>query len=562
MGITTAPHRCIIGPLIIRMRHLMTSSIYKKLSYALFGVLAIFILLTFKQYGVSNDEEVQHVYGRLLLKFYSSGFTDQSAFTYKNLYLYGGFFDLVAASLEKILPIWVWDIRHLLSAIFGFAGIIAVYKITEKLAGERAALLAALLLTITGAWSGAMFTHTKDVSFGACMAWALYYTTLISDKLDRIPRILSIKLGIAVGFALGLRIGGAFAVIYLLILVLIASLIQASSLKEKLNFYHKAIIGLLPAGIVAFAIMALFWPWAMMGADHILIAAKSFSHFEFDMSTIANGQWFSIGDISRFYLLQYLAIRLPEVFLLGLLAGLIICGTRLLRMNNHFSVYFSEKLPEITLAITLLFPLLFVLYDRPALYNGVRHFTFIIPPLAIFAGIGLSNAYQTLKTYPRWKMILTSACLLLASNTCYLLFKLHPYQYLYYNHFAAKSMQQAEHLWESDYWSSNLIESSKILTNYINNEEARQAKKSDEPYYVAVCAESFQGQVYLDKRFVVTRDWVRADFYISATTMNNDAMLNGKIIGTIERLGAKIAVVKDRRDLIGEERRPHQAKPD
>ena len=554
------------------MHHLMTSKLfnlklsnspsYKRLSYALFSAIAIFILLTFKQYGVSNDEEVQHVYGRLLLKFYSSGFLDQSAFTYKNLYLYGGFFDLLAASLEKILPIWVWDIRHLLSALFGLAGIIAVYKITEKLAGERAAFLAALLLTITGAWSGAMFTHTKDVSFGACMTWALYYTIVISDKLDRIPRNLSIKLGIAVGFALGLRIGGAFAVIYLLLLVLIASLIQAPSFKEKLNFYTRAFIGLFPAGIVALALMALFWPWAMMGADHILIAAKSFSHFEFDMSTIANGQWFSIGDISRFYLLQYLAIRLPEVFLLGLLAGLIICGARLLRINNHFRAYFSEKLPEITLAIILLFPLLFVLYDRPALYNGVRHFTFIIPPLAIFAGIGLSKAYQAFKTYPRWKMILTTACLLLASNTCYLLFKLHPYQYLYYNHFAAESMQQAEHHWEGDYWSSNIIESSKILTDYINNEEARLAKKSDKPYYVAVCAESFQGQVYLDKRFVVTRDWIRADFYISATTMNNDAMLNGKTIGTIERLGAKIAVVKDRRDLVGQDRRPHQAKPD
>jgi hypothetical protein len=44
--------------------------------------------------------------------------------------------------------------------------------------------------------------------------------------------------------------------------------------------------------------------------------------------------------------------------------------------------------------------------------------------------------------------------------------------------------------------------------------------------------------------------------------MNNDAMLTGKTIGTIERLGAKIAVVKDRRNLVGQERRPHQAKPD
>ena len=139
---------------------------------------------------------------------------------------------------------------------------------------------------------------------------------------------------------------------------------------------------------------------------------------------------------------------------------------------------------------------------------------------------------------------------------------MHPYQYIYYNHFAGKSIQQAAHQWEGDYWSSNLIESSQILTNYINTEEARTAKSADEPYYVAVCAESFQGQVYLDKRFVVTRDWVRADFYISATTMNNDAMLHGKTIGVIERLGAKIAVVKDRRELTGEDRRPHQARPD
>jgi hypothetical protein len=541
---------------------LSNSTLYKKLSYALFAALTVFILLSFREYAVSNDEEVQHVYGQLLLKFYSSGFADHSAFAYKNLYLYGGFFDLVAATLEKLLPIWVWDIRHLLSAIFGLAGILAVYKITQKLAGERAALFAAALLTLTGAWSGAMFTHTKDVSFGACMTWALYYTTLISDKLDRIPRNLSIKLGIAIGFALGLRIGGAFAVIYLLLLVFIASFIQAPSFKEKIHFYAKAFVGLLPAGIVAFALMTLFWPWAIMGADHILIAAKSFSHFEFDMSTIANGQWFNIGDISRFYLFEYLLIRLPEVFLIGLLVSIIMLSRGLLRTSTQIRADFSGKLPEIALSITLLFPLLFVLYDRPALYNGVRHFTFIIPPLAIFAGIGLSNAYQLLKSYPRWKMIFTGICLLLAFNTSYLLFKLHPYQYIYYNHFAGKSIQQAAHQWEGDYWSSNLIESSQILTNYINTEEAREAKKSDEPYYVAVCAESFQGQVYLDKRFVVTRDWVRADFYISATTMNNDAMLHGKTIGVIERLGAKIAVVKDRRELTGEDRRPHQARPD
>lgn len=63
----------------------------ERASIVLFALLAIFILLTFKQYGISNDEMVQHTYGQLLVKFYASGLQDLSAFEYKNLYLYGGF---------------------------------------------------------------------------------------------------------------------------------------------------------------------------------------------------------------------------------------------------------------------------------------------------------------------------------------------------------------------------------------------------------------------------------------------------------------------------------------
>ena len=540
----------------------MTSKLFQKLAYALFGLLAIFILLTFKQYGISNDEQVQHIYGQLLLKFYSSGFADQSAFIYKNLYLYGGFFDLVAASLEKILPIWVWDIRHLLSALFGLAGIVAVYKITLKLAGERAAFLAALLLTLTGAWTGAMFTHTKDVSFGACMAWALYYTTLISEKLDRIPLNLSVKLGIAVGCALGLRIGGAFAVIYLLLLLFIAGLLQTTSIKEKVGFYKLAILGLLPAGIVAFFLMALFWPWALMGADHILIAAKSFSHFAFNMNTIVDGMFVSIGNVPRTYLMEYLAIRLPEVFLIGLLSIVMILLFSTPPSLKLSKAFLKDKLPEISLAISILFPLLFVLYDKPALYNGVRHFTFIIPPLAVLAGIGLSQAWNKLATHPRWQLGFAFLGGALALNTAYILFELRPYEYIYYNHFAGKNLKQAEHQWEADYWSSSLIDASKMLENYLDAEQKNWPSDHQGPYYVAVCAEAFQGRAYLDQRFNITENWVRADFFISSTHMNCDKVLKGNIIGTVARLGAPLAVVKDRRDLMGEDRRPHAAPQD
>ena len=87
-------------------------------------------------------------------------------------------------------------------------------------------------------------------------------------------------------------------------------------------------------------------------------------------------------------------------------------------------------------------------------------------------------------------------------------------------------------------------------------------KKHNNVYSVAVCAEAFQGSAYLDKRFNITEDWVTADFYISSTNMNCDKVLKGKVIGTVERLNAPLAIVKDRRDLTGEDRRPHAAPRD
>src|SRR5574337_802125 len=158
----------------------------RRLAYLVFALLALYVALAWDQHGISNDEEVQHVYGRLLVEFYASGLKDHAAFAYKNLYLYGGFFDLIAAGLERAIPISVWDLRHLLSAGFGLLGLAAVWQLGRELGGEawkeRAGLAALVLLALTGAWSGGMFTHTKDVPFATCMTWALYFTTRLLPR--------------------------------------------------------------------------------------------------------------------------------------------------------------------------------------------------------------------------------------------------------------------------------------------------------------------------------------------------------------------------------------------
>ena len=147
--------------------------------------LAAIALLTFEQYAISNDEEVQHRYGELILSYYTSGFADQSAFHYKNLYLYGGLFDVVAVVLGQRPAVRPRRHPSLLCALIGIAGIGAAWATARLIAGSRAALITAIALATCGAWYGAMFNHTKDIPFAAAMMGATYFLIRIGRDLPR-----------------------------------------------------------------------------------------------------------------------------------------------------------------------------------------------------------------------------------------------------------------------------------------------------------------------------------------------------------------------------------------
>ena len=42
------------------------------------------------------------------------------------------------------------------------------------------------------------------------------------------------------------------------------------------------------------------------------------------------------------------------------------------------------------LALAATLPLMVAMVKRPALYNGIRHFLFVIPPMAVVAGVGFA----------------------------------------------------------------------------------------------------------------------------------------------------------------------------
>src|SRR2546423_10198232 len=87
-----------------------------RLGLACMAVAAAVALATFRDYGLGWDDYAHAEYGDLLVAFYATGFSDQRALSFVNLYMYGGGFDLLAALTAKILPFTLFETRRLLGA--------------------------------------------------------------------------------------------------------------------------------------------------------------------------------------------------------------------------------------------------------------------------------------------------------------------------------------------------------------------------------------------------------------------------------------------------------------
>ena len=227
------------------------------------------VAFTFGDYGISNDEEVQQRYGELIVRYYTSGFTDQAVFHFRNLYLYGGLFDLVAVGLQKILPLDPYAVRHLLSALTGVGGIAAVWATARSIGGPRAGLLAAVALAVCGVWYGAMFNHTKDIPFAAAMMTATYLLLRIGRQLPRPNWGLVVLFGLACGCAVGLRVLGYFLISYAAVAVALR-IPAATNAWDRLSdkwraafaFAARSDLSFVAAFVIAYLIMIVVWPWA------------------------------------------------------------------------------------------------------------------------------------------------------------------------------------------------------------------------------------------------------------------------------------------------------------
>jgi hypothetical protein len=511
-------------------------------------LLAVFAtaLATLKSYAISNDEEVQQRYGEMILGYYASGFRDQSLFHYRDLYLYGGLFDIAAVLTERALPfVDAYLVRHALSALAGVAGIGGAWMTARLVAGPRAGAFAAAALALCGCWYGAMFNHTKDIPFGAAMIWAIYFLLHLARDLPRPHRRDIIAFGLAIGAALGIRVLGLLLVGYAAFAIIAQLTQHRLGARDRLAFFAESATALAPAFCIGYLIMVVAWPWSALSPLNPIRGLIDFGNFHYQIRTLLGGEVYTMATVPRWYVPTYIAIRLPLFILAG--ATLAIA----LSLWHRRPAVDATRQETLLLALMALFPIACEVMDHGPAFTGLRHFLFVVPILAVLAGIGFDCTLRRLQRAPPVVMrsAVASVLIIMIWNVTQLV-RLHPYENLYYNQLVG-GLKGAIGRYAVDYWVSIMPEAVDDLESYVETLDRRDHHPAR--YTVAVCGERLPFEREANSRLQWTADWSKAEFFIAPTHMNCDRVLNGREIAAISRDGARIGVIKDRRGLLNSE---------
>ncbi len=534
-------------------------NLYAIAARALMLAVAAAALFTFRDYGVSWDEEIQNQYGLAIFDYYISGFTDRRYGEIFNLYLYGGLFDGLAALVNAWSPVDLYQTRHLLNALFGLLGLWGTWRLGRLLGGGGTGLLAIALLATTPMYYGHMFNNPKDIPFAAGIVWTLYFMAKGLREFPRLRGKTVVKTGLLLGLTMGGRVGGVLLLAWWGITIALRTVVDFTHARRIAACGHKPQLSAEMAkawlrpfwvtaamSIIAYLAMLLCWPWAHENPiTNPIDAFFRFSNFPQAVEVLLDGKIYMSTDLPWTYLPLYFAIQLPELHLaligLGLLA-------------LPWSAVGRDKYALFLIMLTVSFPVLYAVFRHPALYDAARHFIFILPPLCVVAAIGVKRTAALLLSAgtgdPRRRKT-AQAVAAIAALTAFLaavqvvadMVRLHPYEYIYANR-SSGGVKGIEGKYELDYWGSSFKEAAERLREYVDNEGGVPSGKL---YRLAICGPWSSATIYLPPDYDAVEANREADFFLSTTRWGCQKMREGKEIIRIERDGALLSVVKDLR---------------
>jgi hypothetical protein len=197
----------------------------------------------------------------------------------------------------------------------------------------------------------------------------------------------------------------------------------------------------IPYGLIAYVVMVLTWPFLWEAPIGKFIQVVQFmSANPTTLRVFFNGALYPANELPLRYLPVLMLITLTEPVWLLAAFGFVVAALK----TKQKRIAWGTLVPALA---WFAIPFIYVLLRRPPMYDGFRHFLFIVPPIFVLAGIALDQIFNWLQK--TWLQVTIALALLLPGIVPGI--QLHPYQYTYYNQFVGGTGEAALRF-ETDYW--------------------------------------------------------------------------------------------------------------
>src|SRR6266571_4271936 len=309
---------------------------------ALFAAILVTVFTHAGDYGITIDEPLQNSYGRSVLAWYETGGHDQSFLHYpENAYVpeHGPIFEVIVALTQQAFG-GSWHTRAIVTGLAGFVGIVAIALCGFEIGGPWSAFLAAGGLWLYPRFFGALFNNSKDIPFTSAVILAIWSVLLLVKRWDRSWQHL-IGNAVLVGFLIGFII------------------IAASSL----------------------TIIAL-WPYIALNPLHDFYESYIVnSKYPVSAGILFRGYAYPNAFVPRNYAPVWLFIGSPPAIVVLAAIGCLVISLKLLWRK-------SIEGAIVLIALTFLIPLGIFVCMKPAFYDAMRQFLFLVPSMILIAVYG------------------------------------------------------------------------------------------------------------------------------------------------------------------------------
>jgi hypothetical protein len=397
-------------------------------------------IFTFKDFGLSWDEPLYYDYGKASQYAYSISARIDGTFDLEKSYgksasdhvTRGPAYLLIGGLFEGLLEKYGLDMAsawHLINYLTYLVGLTFFYLLTRIwLDPWPAALSTAFFATQPVLWNHA-FINPKDMPLSVFFLITMYTGFRMIDERDLRPKwTQAILPGIFLGISTSIRFIAPYAIVLLFFYAL-----------TKRNW--KVIWVFIPYGIIAILTTLALWPFLWPNpVERFLFVLHAMFDTSANLKMLFMGSEYHAYDLPRRYFPVLLATTLTEPTWILFLIGTLTAFYKMIRHKAN-----RAKLTTILLWFGIVISLLVGV--NPPNSDGYRHYLFMLPPVFIFAGLGINEIMKRMNI--KWLKLMLAVLILLPA--IYNDVTLHPYQYTYYNTFVGGT-KSAFRDYETDYW--------------------------------------------------------------------------------------------------------------